>query len=228
VYSLYDLHTYTGPATQSPDQRYGLVVESGDQATVILIDRLAGMRETVLKSLGSHLRRVNGLIGATIAGDGSIVLIIDLIEILGLKQAVHFEAVHNPAEPRATRGSGQHRILVVDDSLSVRHVVTSFLEREGWHTVSAKDGIEALDRLSEGRPDAALIDIEMPRMNGYELLARIRSNLELASLPVIFLTSRSSAKHRDRAMELGASGYLVKPYRDEELLSELHRVLERA
>jgi chemosensory pili system protein ChpA (sensor histidine kinase/response regulator) len=209
------------------DQRYGLVVESGEQATVVLVDKLAGMRETVLKSLGSHLRRVSGLIGATIAGDGSIVLIVDLIEILGMDQALHFDAPHIPAPVRPLSSSDQRRILVVDDSLSVRHVVTSFLEREGWQTITAKDGIEALDRLAESRPDIALIDIEMPRMNGYELLARIRSNVDLRSLPVVFLTSRSSAKHRDRAMELGANGYLVKPYRDEELLGELERVMER-
>jgi chemosensory pili system protein ChpA (sensor histidine kinase/response regulator) len=225
VYSLFDLADFVGNASPASEQRYGLVIDSGDQATVVLVDKLAGIRETVMKSLGGHLRRVHGLVGATISGDGRIVLILDLSEIMGGETVSKLSA----AAPSQTKWSpsDERRILVVDDSLSVRHVVTTFLQRKGWNTITAKDGIEALERLAETRLDVALVDIEMPRMNGYELLARIRSNPELHSLPVIFLTSRSSAKHRDRAVELGATGYLVKPYRDEELLAELDRVVEK-
>jgi chemosensory pili system protein ChpA (sensor histidine kinase/response regulator) len=116
-------------------------------------------------------------------------------------------------------------VLVVDDSLSVRRAVCLTLEQAEWQTTTAKDGIEALEKLLNFRPDVALVDIEMPRMNGFELLARIRSEADLRSLPVIFLTSRASAKHRERAQELGCDGYIVKPYRNDELIDEVRRVV---
>ena len=97
----------------------------------------------------------------------------------------------------------------------------------GWKATAAKDGIEALDKLAFDQPDVALVDIEMPRMNGYELLSRIKSEPGFQGIPVVFLTSRSAAKHRERAAQLGVDGYLVKPYRENQLLEELIRVTQR-
>ncbi len=201
---------------------YGLVVEQGGQGSVMLVDELVGTHEIVVKSLGSHLRRVHGVSGATITGDGSVVLILDLVEIIGgRKQVTAGEAISSPRPARTKSRSA----LVVDDSLSVRRVVSMFLEREGWTAIPAKDGVEALEKLSTSCADVALVDIEMPRMNGYELLSAIRSDPNLHNLPVIFLTSRSAEKHRDRAALLGVNGYLVKPYQEAHLLAELERVI---
>jgi chemosensory pili system protein ChpA (sensor histidine kinase/response regulator) len=114
--------------------------------------------------------------------------------------------------------------MVVDDSLSVRRAVCATLEKQGWHTETAKDGIEALEKLMSLRPEVVLLDIEMPRMNGFELLTRIRADARLHDLPVVFLTSRASVKHRSHAEELGCNGYIVKPFRNEELIDEVRRV----
>jgi chemosensory pili system protein ChpA (sensor histidine kinase/response regulator) len=200
--------------------RYGLMIEQAEQGSVVLIDALLGTHDIVVKSLGTHLRRVHGVVGATVTGDGSVVLILDLLEVVGGKSAAE------DATPLAVTSSGSRCVLVVDDSLSVRRVVCSFLERSGWQTIAAKDGIEALERIEQTQPDVALVDIEMPRMNGYELLASMRADPALSQIPVIFLTSRSADKHRERASQLGAAGYLVKPYQEFELLAELNRVTQ--
>ena len=211
--------------------QYGLMVELGDQQVVALVDRVAGIHEAVVKSLGSHLRRVSGIVGATIAGDGSVTLILDLIEIVTTDRggtAVHTrqQAGSSHPGPRRAPSSAPH-VLVVDDSPSVRRVVCAFLERAGWQTTDAKDGIDALEKLGSVRPDAALVDIEMPRMNGYELLSRIKADANWKTIPVVFLTSRSAAKHRERAAQLNVDGYLVKPYSENELLQTLARVMQR-
>ena len=229
--AVYDLAEFVqGPHGDKETPRYGLITERNDQDVVVLVDGMAGIHEAVVKSLGSHLRRVPGIVGATITGDGSVTLILDLIEIVGLRQASASQTAQMadvstlPPAPRLTTAP---HVLVVDDSVSVRRVVSTFLERMGWQTTEARDGIDALDKLAAERPDVALIDIEMPRMNGYELLARIKADPSLSSLPVVFLTSRSAAKHRDRAALLGVDGYLVKPYNENELLNELTRVTRR-
>ena len=209
--------------------RYGLITERDDQDVIVLVDGMAGIHEAVVKSLGSHLRRVQGVMGATIAGDGSVTLILDLMEIVGLRHAVPqiVQTEHASTLTPTTRATMAPHVLVVDDSVSVRRVVSSFMERMGWQTTEARDGIEALEKLAANRPDVALVDIEMPRMNGYELLARIKADPDLRSVPVVFLTSRSATKHRDRAAQLGVDGYLVKPYNENELLQELMRVTQQ-
>ncbi|NDJ75882.1 MAG: response regulator [Chloroflexi bacterium] len=219
-----------GPQSSGSPTRYGLVTELGDQEAVVLVEQMAGIHEAVVKSLGSHLRRVVGVMGATIAGDGRVILILDLLEIISHE----YLADETGQYSSQVTASGPDmsptppHVLVVDDSPSVRRVVSSFLERVGWRTTKAKDGIDALEKLAAERPDVALVDIEMPRMNGYDLLAHIKSDPGLRALPVVFLTSRSAAKHRDRAAQLGVDGYLVKPYHENELLEELLRVTQRA
>ena len=215
-----------GPNARSGTPRYGLITETGDRGTVVLTEGMIGIHEAVVKSLGSHLRRVFGVAGATIAGDGRVTLILDLMEFVAAEQG----ASHTDGPVQVVRAQSVAEapcVLVVDDSPSVRRVVCAFLERAGWQTVDAKDGIDALEKLGSIRADAALVDIEMPRMNGYELLARIKSDASLRHIPVIFLTSRSASKHRERAAQLQVDGYLVKPYRENELLEELTRVIRR-
>ena len=222
---VYNLATFLTGTDAVTDQRYGLVIESGDIDTVVLLDGLVGTQEAVVKSLGSHLRRVHGVSGATISGDGRVILILDLLDLIGEEATVHRPASRKP-EPQTPKLARSH-VLVVDDSLSVRRVVSMFLERSGWKVTAAKDGIDALEKISEVRPDVALVDIEMPRMNGYELLSRIKSDPTLQDIPVVFLTSRAAAKHRERADQLQVDGYLVKPYREEELLDTLLGVMQK-
>jgi chemosensory pili system protein ChpA (sensor histidine kinase/response regulator) len=226
VYSVYNLATFArGLETAVNLEHYGLMIETGGQGAMMLIDSLHGIHEAVVKSLGTHLRRVHGISGATIAGNGQVVLILDPVEILTADRPQPRVDGPQPAVD-VLRVSAPH-VLVVDDSISVRQVVCSFLERVGWQTTSAKDGIEALEKLSSIRPNVALVDIEMPRMNGYELLSRIKSDASFEGLPVVFLTSRSAVKHRERAQQLDVDGYLVKPYREDQLLEELTRVMRK-
>jgi len=222
---IYNLATFVCGVETVSDQRYGLIIESGDIDTAVLLDGLVGTQETVVKSLGSHLRRVHGVSGATISGDGRVILILDLLDLIGEEAATYRPASGKPKaqSPNPTRP----HVLVVDDSLSVRRVVSMFLERSGWKVTAAKDGIDALEKISETRPDIALVDIEMPRMNGYELLSRIKTDPILQDIPVVFLTSRAAAKHRERADQLQVDGYLVKPYREEELLDTLIGVMPK-
>lgn len=224
--ATYQLGDYVGGSGSETSPRYGLLVETDGQETIILIDRLTGIHEAVVKSLGTHLRRVHGISGATISGDGRVILILDLAELVGLERRAGQPADALRLPVRAPVESSLH-VLVVDDSPSVRRVVSSFLEHSGWQATSAKDGIDALEKMAGFRPDVALVDIEMPRMNGYELLAQMKSDPVLQSIPVVFLTSRSATKHRKRAEQLLVDGYLIKPYREDEMLAELARVTRK-
>ncbi len=117
-------------------------------------------------------------------------------------------------------------LLVVDDSPSVRRVVSNMLKANGWEVVAARDGIEALEQIARQRPAAVLLDIEMPRMDGYELMASIRAQEQYSDLPLIALTSRAASKHRQRAMQLGANEYIIKPYQYQALLGIINRLVQ--
>lgn len=224
--ATYHLGKYVGGPGAEASPHYGLLVEADGQETIILIDKLSGIHEAVVKSLGTHLRHVDGISGATVSGDGRVILILDLVELVGAERRPS-QPADAPRLPVHVQPETSLHVLVVDDSPSVRRVVTSFLERSGWQTTSAKDGIDALEKMVSVRPDVALVDIEMPRMNGYELLTQIRSDPALQGIPVVFLTSRSAIKHRQRAEQLRVDGYLVKPYREDEMLEELMRVTRK-
>lgn len=225
--ATYLLDEYVGGEGVGTSPHYGLLVEAGGKETIILIEGLAGIHDVVVKSLGTHLRRVHGISGATISGDGRVILILDVEELVGDRHKVKKSADVPRLPVHILPKAGIH-VLVVDDSPSVRRVVTSFLERSGWRATSAKDGIDALEKIADERPDVALVDIEMPRMNGYELLAQIKSDPALQGIPVVFLTSRSTIKHRQRAEQLLVDGYLIKPYREDEMLEVLMRAAHKA
>ena len=210
------------------DQRYGLQFTADDQQMIVLVDALAGTQEVLVKSLGSHLRNVMGISGATISNKGQVVLILDLLElVLGEVTASAMGSTSTPSvaiPPVRGEGSNQRCALVVDDSMSMRKILQGFLERSGWTIIMAKDGVEALEKLAGQQPDVAIVDIEMPRMNGYELLAELKADATYSSLPVVFLTSRSTEKHRERAMQLGVDDYVVKPYEESHLMTILERL----
>jgi chemosensory pili system protein ChpA (sensor histidine kinase/response regulator) len=191
-----------------------LVVETGGRRGTLVIDTLVGQKEIVIKSLGSHLRYVKGVSGATIMGDGSVIPILNIDELLW-PQTKMLAETHTDRELIIEKPLN---IMVVDDSVSIRQVVSRLMKDQGWKVLTAKDGIDALDRLSESRPDLIVLDIEMPRMNGYEFLGALKAQAGFEDIPVVMLTSRTVAKHRDKAKALGAKGFIVKPYDDDEFV----------
>ncbi|CAB1057710.1 Signal transduction histidine kinase CheA [Olavius sp. associated proteobacterium Delta 1] len=191
-----------------------LVVETGGRRGALVVDTLMGQREVVIKSLGSHLRYVKGISGATIMGDGSVIPILNIAEFLWSQTSV-MEDTHSDQELRTQKPL---KILVVDDSVSVRQVVSRLMQDQGWKVQTAIDGIDAQEKLRESRPDLIVLDIEMPRMNGYEFLEAIKAQAGYEDIPVVMLTSRTASKHREKAMALGVSGFMAKPYRDDEFV----------
>jgi chemosensory pili system protein ChpA (sensor histidine kinase/response regulator) len=202
-----------------------LLIRSHDQQVAVQVDALAGSREIVVKGLGVQMAAVQGLSGATIQGDGRVVLILDLLAQIRAHQArqIHGalhneERFHGAAEPAAPKPLV---VMVVDDSVTVRKVTSRLLERHGMQVLTARDGVEALALLREQRPDVLLLDIEMPRMDGFEVATQIRRDPQLVDLPIIMITSRTGAKHRDRALAIGVNDYLGKPYQEAQLLDSI-------
>jgi chemosensory pili system protein ChpA (sensor histidine kinase/response regulator) len=196
-----------------------LLVRAFDQQVAVQVDALAGSREIVVKSLGAQFAAVPGLGGATILGDGSVVLILDLLAQLRARQgvAVARTGYQHGAQVRRLQ------VLVVDDSVTVRKVTSRLLERHGMQVLTAKDGVDAMALLQEYSPDILLLDIEMPRMDGFEVARRIRQHPTLKALPIIMITSRTGQKHRERAMAIGVNEYLGKPYQESHLLECIER-----
>lgn len=226
-----DLSTRLGRPDVPMLEREGgwiLVAQVGERRWALYVDELEGQQEIVVKPLGRFLRNTPGLLGATILGNGDVALIADVPRLLGVGQQrteLEAELSGDASLPGEEVGEGRRArvALVVDDSLSVRRVVGRTLERHGWVTILARDGVEALELLEGGDADVIVTDIEMPRMDGFELLSSIRARPAIAQTPVVVLTSRSSDKHRGRAFELGADAYLVKPFQEQELIETVTR-----
>jgi len=198
-----------------------LLVRSGEHRVAIQVDSLLGNRQIVVKSIGAQLSTVRWFTGGTILADGQIALILDVNSLVRMDstQPVSAESL---ASKELSKGVS---VMVVDDSITVRKVTSRLLERHNMQVVTAKDGVDAVTLLQEHHPDVMLLDIEMPRMDGYELARHMRSTPELSDIPIIMITSRSGDKHRDRALELGVRRYLGKPYQEAELLEHIYTVL---
>ncbi|MHC8296719.1 Hpt domain-containing protein [Pseudomonas sp. LB3P58] len=196
-----------------------LLVQCNERHIAVQVDSMAGTREIVVKSLGPQFAAVQGLSGATILGDGRVVLILDLLAPIRAMQArvpqqsATQEAEVEPHKPLL--------VLVVDDSVTVRKVTSRLLERHGMNVLTAKDGVDAMLLLEEHMPDLMLLDIEMPRMDGFEVATQVRADERLQHLPIIMITSRTGQKHRDRAMAIGVNDYLGKPYQESVLLESI-------
>ncbi|WP_263261340.1 Hpt domain-containing protein [Pseudomonas sp. RIT-PI-S] len=194
-----------------------LLVRAPDHQVALHVDALAGSREIVVKSLGPQFAAVPGLTGATILGDGRVVLILDPLAQIRAAHLRPSPAAENTAR-YASAPAKPLLVMVVDDSVTVRKVTSRLLERHGVRVITARDGVEAWQMLAEQQPDVLLVDIEMPRMDGFELVGRLRADPRLAAIPVIMITSRTGEKHRQRAMALGVSEFLGKPYQESQLL----------
>ncbi|MBY8949834.1 Hpt domain-containing protein [Pseudomonas sp. SH10-3B] len=199
-----------------------LLVQCNERRVAVHVDAMAGTREIVVKGLGPQFSGVQGLSGATILGDGRVVLIIDLLAHIRARQpALPDQSVDAPLILNDPLKKRPLLVLVVDDSVTVRKVTSRLLERNGMNVLTAKDGIDALAVLEEHTPDLMLLDIEMPRMDGFEVAIQVRNDPRLMRLPIIMITSRTGQKHRDRAMAIGVNDYLGKPYQESVLLESI-------
>jgi chemosensory pili system protein ChpA (sensor histidine kinase/response regulator) len=209
---------------------YVVVVKSAQQRLALHVDEVVGNQEVVVKNLGPQLSRLPGLAGITLLASGAPALIYNPVALATLygeqaRVAIRASAKQHlqPASDAAATARQAPLVLVVDDSLTVRRVTQRLLVREGYRVMLAKDGLDAIDKLAEEIPAIVLSDIEMPRMDGFDLVRNMRSDPRLRDLPVIMITSRIAQKHRDHAAELGVDHYLGKPYSEEDLLSLVAR-----
>ncbi|MCA1779651.1 MAG: response regulator, partial [Xanthomonadaceae bacterium] len=231
TYPLLELEPQLGfdPAEVLDQSLSLLMIAAGDQRAAIRVSEIQGHREVVLKPVGPQISSISGILGGTIMGDGQVVVILDMAPLIDsalagrrLPGRTELE-VAGPSEQEIKRTP---LIMVVDDSITMRRVTARILEHHGLEVVTARDGVEAVDLLHERVPDLMLLDIEMPRMDGFELAAYIRSETRLADLPIMMITSRSGDKHRARARELGVDRYLIKPYQEANLVRNAFEMLE--
>ena len=200
-----------------------VLVRAGEHSTGLVADELVGSREIVVKSVGPQISGIRGISGATILGDGRIVIILDIGALVRAEWRTRAQA---PTPPRE-RGDRRTFAMVVDDSITVRRVTQRLLERNGMRVLTARDGMDAVALLQDNVPDVILLDIEMPRMDGYEVAAHVRNDPRLKDVPIIMVTSRVGEKHRARAIELGVDDYLGKPYQEAQLLDAIAPLVER-
>ncbi|MEO5962827.1 MAG: response regulator [Thermomonas sp.] len=224
-YALHDLGRLVGTTTAKAEgqlQMPLLLVRSGELRAAVVIDQVVGNREIVVKSGGPQLASVPGIFGATIMGDGSVVVILDVAPLVRRAASMPHDAepVQQQVEQRRVP-----LVMVVDDSVTMRKVTSRVLERNNFEVATAKDGIDALERMADMIPDLMLLDIEMPRMDGYELATAMKADPRMRNVPIIMITSRTGEKHRQRAMDLGVQGYLGKPYQEVELMRNVFDLL---
>ncbi|WP_223789822.1 hybrid sensor histidine kinase/response regulator [Marinicella meishanensis] len=204
-----------------------VMIKSGDQGVALRVDQTFGGREIVVKSVGTQVASVPGIFGATILGDGAVVLILDIIPMhraytqkLARMEAEGVQVVEEVEDDRVTT------IMVVDDSITMRRAGERMLTRNDFEVMTAKDGLDALNKLQEQKPDLMLLDIEMPRMDGFELATNMKASDKFKDIPIIMITSRTGQKHKDRAKEIGVERYLGKPYQEIELLENIKDLLQ--
>jgi len=225
IYHFRHLGMYLGAqSAQLPEEETFIpviLVRAGEDSAALLTDEMIASQEIVVKSVGPQLASIRGISGATILGDGRIVLILDINALLrsGAPAIELKSAAPAPADDRPLA-------MIVDDSITVRRVMERFLGRNGMRVVTAKDGIDAISVLQDAKPDIILLDIEMPNMDGYEFAKYIRNDERVSDVPIIMITSRVGDKHRARAIEIGVNDYLGKPYQDAELVDAIRHLLD--
>jgi len=199
-----------------------LLVHSGEHFVALHVDDILGNYQIVVKSIGRQLSSIRWFTGGTILADGTVALILDTAALVRFDTNKHIQEIVNPNKVL----TDETRVLVVDDSVTVRKVTQRLLERHDMLVTTAKDGVDALDKLHNNKPDIVLLDIEMPRMDGFELARHMRSTPELEGVPIIMITSRTGDRHRLMAEELGVKRYLGKPYQETILLENIYQVLD--
>jgi chemosensory pili system protein ChpA (sensor histidine kinase/response regulator) len=201
-----------------------LMIRTGEQLAAFRVVGLQGHQEIVVKPVGPQISSIPGILGGTIAADGQVMIILDMGPLIrrGLEQ------VARPADPplAAPEEVRQPLVMVVDDSITMRKVTSRVLENHALEVMTAQDGVDAVEKLHERIPDLMLLDIEMPRMDGYQLLEHVRADARLRHIPVVMVTSRAGQKHRKKARSAGANAYLTKPYQELELVEQVGELLD--
>jgi chemosensory pili system protein ChpA (sensor histidine kinase/response regulator) len=206
-----------------------VLVRQETGTTAIIVDELIDSRDLVMKTMGKYIKKVHGIAGAAILGDGSVIPLLDVPELLRSPMQAALTSYNEAAEASgegslAVRASAP-KVMIVDDSLSVRKSLSILMEDAGFDILLAKDGLEAIEVMNQTRPNVMLVDMEMPRMNGLELTAHVRANQATHKIPIFMITSRTTEKHREQARTAGVSAYLTKPYQDVELLGLIDKAL---
>jgi len=220
-YPLHYLPRLLGAPRNEPEVRRHnaiLLLRAGDHRIAIHVDQVIRNQEVVLKNIGPQLARVPGVVGATVLGTGQLVLILNPLQ-LATSDSIAAIAEKLPAARVIQASAPQSSVLVVDDSLTVRRLTGRLLVREGYQVATAKDGMDALVQMQESLPDLLILDIEMPRMDGFELAKQLRSNARTAAIPIIMVSSRMADKHQRHALDLGVNAFFGKPYPEDELLA---------
>jgi chemosensory pili system protein ChpA (sensor histidine kinase/response regulator) len=228
-YPLHYIQLLLGTADPTEAQAYNsvLLLRSGIQRVALHVDEMLGNQEIVVKNIGPQLARVPGVGGATVLPDGRIALIINPVHLAHRLRVATARAVE-PAPAAAAAAparSGNPVVMVVDDSLTVRKITSRLLEREGYQVLTAKDGVDALEQMRDLLPHVMLVDIEMPRMDGFELTRNVRADPRTQDIPIIIISSRTADKHRDQAAQLKVNEFLGKPYQEAELLAHISRFI---
>ncbi|MET0683604.1 MAG: Hpt domain-containing protein [Casimicrobiaceae bacterium] len=224
---LGDLHQIPESTRNNPV----LLLRSGQSVAAVHVDEMIGNQEVVVKNIGPQLARVSGIAGATVLGNGEVVLIINPVQIAQRSDVPEFDPNVERVAPEVPKMAvvqpGKPLVMIVDDSLTVRRITSRLLAREGFEVLTARDGIDAFELLETEAetPDVILLDIEMPRMDGFEFMKTIKANPKYASIPIVMITSRTAEKHRNLAKDLGVDLYLGKPFQEEELLRHLRDML---
>jgi len=219
-YPLHSMHSLLGLPGNPALQPYNsvLLLRSGIQRVAVHVDELLGNHEIVVKSIGQQLTRVPGVSGATVLADGTVALIMNPVHLAHRTlSGLVTTGITKTTQPSAAKAAPPI-VMVVDDSLTVRKITGRLLEREGYAVVTAKDGVDALEQMAHGLPKVMLVDIEMPRMDGFDLAKNVRSDARLQGIPIIIISSRTADKHRNQATQLGVNHFLGKPYAEAELL----------
>jgi chemosensory pili system protein ChpA (sensor histidine kinase/response regulator) len=225
-YPVHDLGNLVGHATAKAEgqlQMPLLLIRAGDLRAAVSVDHVIGNREIVVKPVGPQVASIPGIFGATIMGDGSVVVILDVAPLVR-RQAV-LTPEHLPVAPVVVEHRHVPMVMVVDDSVTMRKVTGRVLERNNFEVLTAKDGLDALEKMGDTVPDLMLLDIEMPRMDGYELATAMKADPRLRNVPIVMITSRTGEKHRQRAFDIGVDRYLGKPYQEPELLRNVFELL---
>jgi len=205
----------------APEGLLAIVFMKGDKPYAVTIDSVVEQREIIVKNLGSHLTHVRGISGVTLTGSGGVIPILNLHELVDVP--IDYAMPHH-APVLQDKTAAPIKVLIVDDSISVRHSVARLVESRSWLQQQAVDGLDALAKLESFLPDVIILDIEMPRMNGYEFKSTVNNQQEYKDIPVVMLTSRASEKHQEKARELGIDHYLTKPYQEETFVQLLEAI----
>jgi chemosensory pili system protein ChpA (sensor histidine kinase/response regulator) len=227
THKIYDLGTLLEmPKAQATGsmQMPMLLSKSGNDRIAICVDQVLGSQEIVVKPVGPQVTSVPGVYGASIMPDGGVIVILDLAPLVRHNASRTSQKV---VEVEDLNARSMPLVMVVDDSITMRKVTSRILERNNFEVITARDGLEAIEKMAEQIPDLVLLDIEMPRMDGYEVAQNMKADSRLMNVPIMMITSRTGEKHRQRAYDLGVERYLGKPYQELELMRQVNDVFKK-